>query len=77
MDEVAKMELLRDMKDTEGWKLVDTYISDRIKDHTNQLITCPIEAIEKHRQRIEAYKSVLLYVEDEIEKGMVSIHDPM
>ena len=73
LDEVGVMEYLRDMRDMEGWQLVETFINDRIKDHTDQLLTCEMEDIRKHRERVEAYKSVLLYVEDEIEKGMEAL----
>lgn len=58
------------MKDTEGWQQVEQHIKERIGDNKNRLMTCSLEDVPKHRERATALESVLLYVEDVIEKGM-------
>lgn len=75
MDEVALMEQMRDMKDTEGWQLVEQYIKNRIEDNKNRLMTCPIEDIEKHRERVKTLESVLLYADEVIEQGMETLRE--
>ncbi len=69
MDEIARMEAVQCMLDTDGWPVIEKYIRERIEDHKNQLLRCPIEEITKHRERVEAYNSVLLYVRQVIDEG--------
>jgi len=65
----ARAESLQQMIDGEGWGYVQEYINERIADHTNQLLTCKLEDVMKHRTKVEAFNSVLLFVKDAIEEG--------
>ena len=65
----ARAEALQQMIDGEGWPHVKDYIERRITDHRNQLMTCKLEDVTKHRAKVEAYSSVLLYVKDAIEEA--------
>lgn len=69
MDEVARMEAVQYMLDTDGWPVIEKFIRERIEDHKNQLLRCPVEEITKHRERVEAFNSVLLYVRQVIDEG--------
>ena len=62
----ARAEALRQMIDGDGWPYVQNYIEKRITDHTNQLLTCKIEDVIKHRAKVEALNRVLLFVKDSI-----------
>jgi hypothetical protein len=54
MDELA--EQLRYMMQLEGWKYVEQEINKKIEYHTDLLLSCPLEEVEKHRNMIEAMK---------------------
>lgn len=75
MDEVVLMEQMRYMKDTDGWKLVEKHIRNRIMDNKNRLMICPIEDIEKHRERVKTLESVLLFVDEVIEQGTEALRE--
>ena len=49
-------EQLRYMMQLEGWKYVEQMRLDKIQYHTDQLLSCPLEEVEKHRNMIEAMK---------------------
>ncbi len=69
MDEIARMEAVQNMLDTDGWPILEKFIRERIEDHRNQLLRCPIEDITKHRERVEAYNSVFLYIQQVLDEG--------
>ena len=54
MDELA--EQLRYMMKLEGWKYVEKVMADKIQLHTNNLLSCPLDEVEKNRNMIEAMK---------------------
>lgn len=64
-----RAEALQQMLDGDGWPLVKTFIDDRIKYHTDQLLSCRLEDVPKHRVRVETYNSVFLFIRDAIEEG--------
>lgn len=68
-DAEARAEALQRMIDGDGWPHVQNYIERRIADHTNQLLTCKIEDVLKHRAKVETFNSVLLFVKDAITEG--------
>ena len=67
------MENLREMKLTEGWTMVEAFINRQIEASKSRLETCPLEEVEKHRHKMEAYRSVLRYIDDQIEKGLTVV----
>lgn len=54
MNELA--EQLRYMMQLEGWKYVEKSMSDKIQYHTDQLLSCPLDDVMKHRNMIECMK---------------------
>ncbi|PLR84653.1 hypothetical protein CVD25_01055 [Bacillus canaveralius] len=62
MDKDQKREALLNMLDSEGWKLVEKYIADRIEDHEKQLLHCPLDDVTKHRERHQALMLVIDYI---------------
>lgn len=73
MDEVAQMEVVRELTNTEGWALVEQFITSKVDDHRKQLMTCKLEDVMKHRHKAEALESVLLYVQEVITKGQEAL----
>ena len=61
------------MLDTDGWQVVDEYLKQRIQDHKDQLMSCDIEDVVKHRAKAEALRSVLLYLQDIIDEGQQEV----
>lgn len=72
MNEVSIMEYLRDMQMMEGWQIVEKFINERIEDNRSRLESCDIEDVEKHRHKIDAYKSIFRFIEDSIDAGLSS-----
>ena len=68
-DTESLAELMREMVDSQAWQCVEGYIKGRIEDHKNQLMTCQIEDVIKHRAKAEAYGSVLLHVQNMMVAG--------
>lgn len=64
-----RAEALRRMLDGDGWPLVRNFIDGRIKYHTDQLLTCKLEDVAKHRDMVEAYKSVFIFINEAIEES--------
>lgn len=73
MDEVGRMEVLREMLLTEGWQLVEKFIHEKIIDCRSRLETCDLDYVIRIREQIQTYKSVLQYVEDTIEEGIINM----
>ena len=68
-DTESLAELMREMVDSEAWQCVEGYIKGRIEDHKNQLMTCQMDEVVKHRAKVEAYGSVLLHVQSLMAAG--------
>jgi hypothetical protein len=58
-------EELLELKEHEGWKKVEEYIKKRIKYHEQQLISCSLDDVIKHRERRDALNLLLLFVDQE------------
>lgn len=69
IDAEARAESLQQMIDSDGWVYAQDFIERRIADHTNQLLTCKLDDVVKHRAKVEAFNAVLLFVKDAIEEG--------
>jgi len=68
-DAEYRAEVLREMLAGEAWQFVQDYIGGRITYHTRQLLSCDMEEVPKHRAKVEAFNSVLLFIQDAIEYG--------
>lgn len=73
VDDIARMEAVQCMLDTDGWPILEKFIRERIDDHKNQLLRCSIDDITKHRERVEAYNSVFLYIQQTLDEGMEAL----
>jgi hypothetical protein len=69
LDEIAKMEALKNMMALEGWPIVEQFIKDRIEENKNRLMNCELKDVIKHRAKAEALNSVLLYIKTTVEEG--------
>ena len=58
MDDEQIKQDIENMLSSDGWQHVKSFIDDRILDHKNQLQTCALEDVMKHRHKIEAYTSI-------------------
>lgn len=62
---------LRFLIDMAGWQQVEAFVTGRIQDRMQQLLTCGTwEEVIQHRAGVEALESVLLYISETIAKGM-------
>lgn len=56
--------------DTAGWRSIEQHIIDKANDHRNQLMHCKTwEEVLEHRAGAEALESVLIHIQQTIEKG--------
>lgn len=55
---------IREMQDTEGWSIIESFLKQRMEDHKNQLMHCEVEEIIQHRTSYKAYNSVFLYIRE-------------
>jgi len=51
------------MTQTEGWQIIRKQLEDEIQMEINDLVDCPNEEDEEHKQAIKAYRKVLSMVE--------------
>lgn len=51
------------MTQTEGWQIIKSQIEAEIEIETKDLLDCPVEEVEQHREAVKAYKRVLNMVE--------------
>jgi nitrogen regulatory protein PII-like uncharacterized protein len=63
-DELDIALMIEEMTETDGWKIVQQFIEERIDDNKQQLMRCPIENVMEHRIRAETYQSILTHVKD-------------
>lgn len=66
-DAEYRAEVLREMLAGEGWQFVQEYMEGRIAYHTKQLLICDMEEVPKHRAKVEAFNSVLLFIQEALE----------
>lgn len=66
MNELA--EQLRYMMKLEGWKYVEQAMSDKIQYHTDQLLSCPLDEVQKHRNMIECMKWLPAIIDEVFEQ---------
>ncbi len=64
-----KAQAIQNMTETTGWKIVEEYIRERMDGHKNQLMTCSMQDILKHRAEVKALNGVLLFIQDAIREG--------
>lgn len=55
-------EEVREMRNSKGWKIVESWINHRIKTGINDLLTCPLNEVEVRRAKIQALREILLKV---------------
>lgn len=65
LDEALR-ETLLNLKDHEGWKVVEEYINKQIHFHEQQLLSCSLDKVIEHRSKREALRLVLLFLEERI-----------
>jgi len=70
VDNRQAAEALRHMQGTEGWRLLEQYLRERIDDSRNRLMSCELEDVMKHRHEAKALEAVLIYIDQTIEEGM-------
>lgn len=58
-------EVMNDLVQTDGWKLVETHINGRISHFKTQLMHCKLEEVEALRERVKTLESVLYYVKEQ------------
>jgi len=56
-------EAIRQMQETDGWQIVHKYIEGKLTFHKEQLLHCTLEEVMRHRNMIEAYKSINVHLE--------------
>jgi hypothetical protein len=61
-------EYLRYMMQLEGWKYVEKAMTDKIQYHIDQLLSCPLEKVEYHRNMIEAMRWLPATIDEAMEK---------
>lgn len=64
-----RAQAIRHMMDTTGWKLTEQYIRGRIEAAKNQLMTCQIEDVPKHRATAIALQAVLVHIDGILREG--------
>jgi hypothetical protein len=64
-------EAIRQMKQMEGWRIVEDYIEKKQEYHKLQLLSCSLEEVMKHRNMIEAYKSIPIHLEGIIKESLI------
>lgn len=67
MDEVQLREDIEHLIETLGWQHVQRFIEARIEHHKNQLQTCALDDVMKHRHKIEAYNSIFTEINSILE----------
>jgi hypothetical protein len=63
------MDAIKEMTQSEGWEILEQFINDRIEENKNRLMACELKDVIKHRERVGALNSVLLYIKSTIEEG--------
>ncbi len=57
-------EEVRDMAESKGWKIVESWINQRIRTGIDDLMTCPVKEIEARRAKIQAMRDILLKIRE-------------
>jgi len=79
MDEANRDEIIEEsdavlnMTRSDGWKIIEKWITARIKANISDLLTCPIEKIEEKRAQIKTLRSLFFKINEIIEAGSISI----
>lgn len=55
---------MNNLLQSEGWQIVHQYITGQIQYHENQLLTCKLEDVIKHRERRDALNLVLIFIDE-------------
>lgn len=58
------------MQSMEGWQIVNDYIVMKQSYHKEQLLHCTLEEVMKHRNMIEAYKSITVHLDGIIKESL-------
>lgn len=71
MDENARAEAIRQMMMTEGWTIVETYITQKQGYHREQLMICEtMDNIIKHRASIKVLHNLNVFLRDTVEHNI-------
>jgi hypothetical protein len=62
---------LREFKETQGFKIIHQWITDKVSDARDAWLKATPEQAESHRQKAAAYKELLDFVEHQIKVGDV------
>lgn len=69
MDDIQIMHAILELKNTDGWQIIEQFIKDKMEDSKSRLLKCELKDVIKHRSRYESFKQVLFYIDSLITKG--------
>jgi hypothetical protein len=69
MDDIERMDAIRQLTEMAGWPIIKDFLEDKIKYRKGRLMDCKLEEITEHRAYVKAYESVFSYVQEVIAKG--------
>jgi hypothetical protein len=68
--EVILSHSIRQMQEMDGWRIVSEFIEKKLIFHKSQLLSCSLEEVMKHRNMIEAYKSIPIHLDGIIKESL-------
>lgn len=61
---LEQAEEVRDMTESKGWKIVESWINQRIRTGIDDLMTCPVKEVEVRRAKVQAMREILLKIRE-------------
>lgn len=63
----AQKDAFRNLLASEGWRLIDQFIQERISDNKDRLMTCKVEQVMDLRSKVDAYNSIYSHLNEILE----------
>jgi hypothetical protein len=60
---------IRYMIQCEGWQIIEQFMTQRIDDNKNKLMSCDLEKVPEHRAAAKALESVFLHINQIVNEG--------